>query len=290
VNNRVAAGKLRQGMEETGQLKSLAKRFVDRAAFEVREWAPPARDGDYQRFVILSPGRTGSGMLVQRCESHPQIRCYGEVLGVRQIGWQTPVRSQASRRALNVREKDVVRFLRHHVWHRYRRGIRAVGFKLLYAHLTHWYGALQPLIAASPDLKFVWLERRNSLEIYLSHLNARKTRVFAVHESEPLPRTVPVTIDPDHFRKTMHVLDATRDAMARSLRDSQVLKLCYEDLVAQAHRCNGAICEFLGVAVLPLRHNVRKMAQGSLRERVANFDALRDEFRSSRWESCFAEY
>jgi len=260
-----------------------------RIGLELRELLPAFGNRHYRRFCIISPGRAGSEMLVQRCNSHAQVRCYGEVLAHNHITWLTSSRPPTDVRALTLRDRNPVRFLERHVWHSYPKSIQAVGLKLLYPHLLKHRAALEPIINGDPDLMILWLDRRNRFEGCLSRLMARRTRVFFVNDARPVPDVAPVTVDPRTCERSLTAVEFTHQLIAELLEGTTCLKLYYEDLVEEAEACNTRICRFLQVEEQPLTHRSRKIAQGALRQRVANFGELKDHFRGSRWEAYFAD-
>lgn len=270
------------------QMIDYARVQLARSAFAIREIAPLLIARNYRRFCIISPGRSGSQMLVQRCDSHPQVRCYGEVLAPGHITWLTSNRPTMDRWVLTVRDRDQVRFLERHVWHRYPAGIGAVGFKLLYSHLLRQRSPLEAMIRNNPDILVIWLDRRNRLEAYLSRLVARQTKVYFIHNARPVPQVPPVTIDIETCERSLKMLEVAHQTIGDILEGSNCLRLHYEDLVDAPDQSGARMCDFLGVEDQPLAHTARKLAQGSLRERIANYDQLQAHFHGTRWECYLA--
>ena len=71
------------------QLKHFARVIPPKAGFELRERVALPGNRRFRRFLIVTPGRAGSQMLVQRCNSHQQVTCYGELFATEHINWQT---------------------------------------------------------------------------------------------------------------------------------------------------------------------------------------------------------
>jgi len=70
---------------------------------------------DYQKFIILGMGRTGSNMLASSLRSHSHIVCYGEIFNKadhERIGWGHPnnVPHATLENALSLRERDPKEF------------------------------------------------------------------------------------------------------------------------------------------------------------------------------------
>jgi hypothetical protein len=61
------------------QLKHFVRVISPKAGFEFTERVAVPGNRRFRRFLIVTPGRAGSQMLVQRCNSHEQVICYGEL-------------------------------------------------------------------------------------------------------------------------------------------------------------------------------------------------------------------
>ena len=271
------------------QLKHFARVIPPKAGFELRERVALPGNRRFRRFLIVTPGRAGSQMLVQRCNSHQQVTCYGELFATEHINWQTCGRLEADRRALATRNRDPLRFLARHVWHAQPAWIRALGFKLTYAQLLHTRAVLEPLIKVQPDLRIIWLERRNKFEMCLSHLISHATNLYRLEIYDEARNLAPVTIDVEALERAIKLLEVAQHNIMQILDGSVCLPLLYEDLVAQPDRSNRTICEFLGVDDRPLTHTSKKQARGSLAERVTNFEELREHCEGTRWEHCLTD-
>lgn len=260
-----------------------------RVSFALRERTPEPRDRDYRRFIILCPGRSGSQMLVQRCDSHPQIRCFGELLSAASIYWGRTIWRPGHEQARLSRDRDPARFLNRHLWHRYPKPVAAVGFKLLYPHLLESVELLEPLFSGEAELSILWLERHNRFETFLSTLHAHRTRMFHAYEAHAVPAHAPIEVDPDVCRHALEAMDTRHDAVGAIIARSRVLKLYYEELIARPAQTDSRICTFLNVSDRPLQHSTQQFAKGPLRERVTNLPQLQAHFSGTRWESYFAD-
>ncbi|AHE51809.1 hypothetical protein [Sphingomonas sanxanigenens] len=246
-----------------------ATRLARRAAAYLRRLAIAGGRRDYRRFIILSPGRAGSTLLVERCASHPAICCFTELLHAGR-SFADPLR-------------DPMLFLRRYPWRRHPRGIGAVGFKLLYEQFMRHREALRPLVD-DRDLHIIWLDRRDRLAHYLSSVALQATGVANVSRDADVPPTMAHAIDPEHCRRFFMGNALMSDIVTESFRGHPMLRILYEDLVADPPGVDASLCAFLGVPPRPLNHNTRKLARGSLAQRVTNREDLLAHFRGTRWE------
>lgn len=88
------------------------------------------------KFIVVSPARSGSKLLREMLDNHPDICCHGEVYGVhRVLGHSAHGRRQLDGEiALKLRRRDPVSFLEEHV---FTSGRKVVGFKLLYSQMLN---------------------------------------------------------------------------------------------------------------------------------------------------------
>ena len=267
-----------------GALRRRGRTMRHRIAASLGSLPLPGTDRAYRRFLIVSPGRAGSNMLVERCDSHPDMICFAEVLHEEQIFWHRAPAEGPGGGSVAIRDRDPAAFLERQVWHRYPRHVGAVGFKLLYSQLAIHRQAIERLIATPPGLSVIWLERRDRLAHYVSALNARRSGIAYVGERGEAPALPPLRLDPDACRRFFKSYEIMADVVEHVFAPCPMLRLDYEDLVEESGRCNSEICAFLGVSERPLGHRTQKMSRGSLDDRVANLPELRAVFRGSHWE------
>jgi len=235
------------------------------------------------RFVILHATRTGSNYLCTVLNSHPGILCHHEIFNPHVVGVARHL--QESGFVLGTvaeRERDPEGFL-DRVW-RTNLGHAAVGFKLcLWQHEAAWRAVL-----ADRSVRKILLRRRNRVKAFVSLLLARQTGEWVVYDDRGAPGPRPkVTVDLHElfenialherfYRETEAALAATGQGHAQ---------LWYEDLFAPGGIDPAlALLEVAGAPARP-KGQTWKLAPGSLRETVANFDALSLELRGSDLEA-----
>jgi len=217
----------------------------------------PGAGRSYRRFVILAPARSGSTMLMQRCQSHPQLRCYGELLNSSLHSFPDPARH-----------------LRRQAWNHHRNTIRAVGFKLLYSHYARLRDDLLPILCGDAPLPIIRLERRDLLAMYLSWVRTQETGVY--HVTDPRHLTAPPArrIDLVDLERFLHDHHGRCDLAARDLAGNPVLDLVYEDVLADPTASDRAICDFLGVPHKPLSEKILRTGIVPPRDLVENLDEV----------------
>lgn len=231
----------------------------------------PFGDTDYRRFVVLSRSRTGSTLLVSYLNSHPNVRCEGEVFG-----------------RLDGRpyEKTLAR-----IFAREPRHIRAKGFKLFYYHPVDGDGAgLWNDLRSMQDLHVLQLRRRNTLRILVSRKLAeatgawaRKDRTGAVVEKEPIHLSM------DEARAAFEETARWEREGAAAFADHPLLALTYEELTSAPESEFGRVTDFLGVPAQSPRSVLGRQNPEPLSALIRNFEELERGFRGSEWQHFFRE-
>lgn len=220
------------------------------------------------RFILFGRGRSGTTALVSLLDSLPAARCEGEVL------------------------HDFVPWPLLHVRGRSRRG-RAAGYgcKILSYQLRDVQTALEAPKDALRTLHhrhgfdLLYLRRTNLLRHALSNIRARRDRFH--HRSAEPTQARPLTVDPEHVVEWMKNSEALRDYEAEVLEGLPHLSLTYEEHMRNpdAHQSTvDQICDYLGLPSAPVETDYQKIAPRSLREGVANYEALARHLRATGYD------
>ena len=158
------------------------------------------------RFIVLGDARTGSNMLVDGLNSHPQIVCFREILNYLQDSVDYGVAGYDDHDPdwFAARKSDPARFLRERIFSGHAAGVRAAGFKLHYAHIwgfePEYEGLFQRVLDAltrDVDLRVVHLQRRNQLRSLLSLRLAQASGIWMEGRTDgeraPLTHSAPRT-------------------------------------------------------------------------------------------------
>lgn len=221
------------------------------------------------RFAIVCLARTGSSHLVDMLDSHPRIRCFGEVLnsthrGATNEGWigdsDTPDAVTHLERVLAGRDD-------------------ATGFKLPINALRD-HPDVEGWVRATPELRVLRLRRRNLLALLLSRRMLQVTLVSQSIYGSNGDRTV--RIDPSRCLRALTRIeaeDAELDALAGG---HPSLQLTFESLndPAELERAQ----TFLGVEPRPLQSRYERLRTRSFAETIENWDEITEALHSTRFE------
>lgn len=196
-------------------------------------------------------------MMMQRCQSHPQVRCFGELLNV----------------GLH-RFADPARHLQRQAWNHHRNGVKAVGFKLLYSHYMQLRNDLLPVLCGDAPLPIIRLERRDLLAMYLSWVRTQETGIYHVTRASDLTAPPARRVDLADLERFLLNHHQGVTTAAQDLAGNPVLDLVYEDVLADPAASDRAICDFLGVPCRALSEKILRTGIVPPRQLVENIDEV----------------
>ena len=243
----------------------------------------------YRRFVIVGTARTGSTLLVDLLKSHSQVRVFGELFrSTDEIGWDVkPFASFQSPEIVSLYRRDPVTFLQSHVFRRWPRTCKAVGFKLFYYHArTPEHAVVWDYLAADPDICVIHLRRRNLLAQYYSLRLAHQTNSWtksAMKKTDSESLVLDAQECSDHFGWVRALEEECIAFFARR----EVHDVWYEDLVANKEGTMGDIQNFLGLEHKRVSATVARQRTKPLRLSIANYDSLRRDLEDTPWAVFF---
>lgn len=216
------------------------------------------------RFLIVTAGKTGSTLLVDLLNAHPDIDCDQEVLSHQVL---MPQRLVATRAALAAP--------------------KAYGFKLRLPHLTTqgYPDPAMPLAWWHADgWQLIHLVRRNLLRRTLSSIVAsRRPSPHHTRRDGPV-KLQPLTLDVEQLLARMGRQHEMNLAEQAALADLPRLTISYEDDLVDAARHQPAldrVFAFLGLDPVPVTTRYVRIVAEPLERLITNFDEVRAAVRAS---------
>ncbi len=239
-----------------------------------------------KRFIIVCAARTGSTLLRMMLNSHPCIRCHGEVLSPKLIGFVGVNETTDPRQyhdLVCLRDRDPVKFMFDHVLH--GEGIVAVGAKIKYGELTRseWKGVLDALLA-DRSVHVVHLVRENRLQRFISHKLVRLTGVSMAYGPEHRPSLPRIMISPEECMDDFRLTAAEENRFREHFRDHPLFDLTYEQLCDRHGRALNELQQFLGVDYGPLIERTVKINSASMHDIVENYAELKNALQRAGYE------
>lgn len=223
------------------------------------------------RFLLLTPGRAGSTLLMTLLAAVPGVRCDGEALRT-------------------VRRKDPTVLLARRAARAALGNATAWGTSVHPEHLLRQY-VDDPVrwIASMHDegYELITLVRENPLAVALSAVVAdqRGAWHFLATERDPSPEQTPVRLDPMHVLRIAVQAEQSTEDVRRWVAERSHLALVYEDdlLEPEQHQPTAdRVLRYLGIPVAPVSTPLRRQAR-PLAEQIENFDEVSAVLRQTRF-------
>ncbi len=233
-----------------------------------------AKAGDgHVRFAILCLGRTGSTHLVALLDSHPRIRCFGELLNPKH-----PKATDEGAFAL-AETDDPVAHVRSML--AARPGVEAIGFKLPLESIRAFPRAAE-LLTPAEGIALVRLRRRNLLELLVSRRLLRATLVS--QSTAGSYGDARIAIPPAEALAALERIEAEQRELDELGAGCPAVDVTYEEIAAGARL--EEIQRFLGVEPAPLDSPLKRLRVRSLDQTIENWGEVREAVAGSR----FAEF
>ena len=220
-----------------------------------------------ERFVIVTPGRSGSELLTDLLNAHPDVVCEAEILHDRLALPERFVAGRAAKAGIG--------------------GAKAYGFKIHNGHfgfqaLRERPGYLRRL--SEDGFHLIFLRRRNLLAQAVSSTIASRTR-WHWRRGDGASFTA-LELDPVEVLMMAYLFEESDRYLEQLLRDLPHTTLIYEeDLLdpgAQQATVDGIVSR-LGLAAAPVCSDHIRLTPPKLSDSVANFDALTELIRPTRF-------
>jgi LPS sulfotransferase NodH len=235
------------------------------------------------KFIILCAARTGSTMLQQLLDSHPEVCCYGEIMAaaVTPDRWDSEARIR--RQLLEQYRQGPRQFLRE--FGLYPPECNAVGFKIKYEELVLGdYAWLLAWLKDHRDIKVIHHRRENRLKRLISVVTATQIHgVFNVRSERDLPAAAKVRLTVgeclDDFART----EGREIVFREYFRDHAMLETTYEAVVASRDGVRERMADFLGVAPARLTTPTLKINPDDVRQLLEEYEAFAEAFRGTAY-------
>jgi len=235
------------------------------------------------RFVVWTTQRTGSTVFWRTLDRHPEVEAHGEMLlptMKRDDAYASFLAASPWRRL--ERRLAPARSLDRYLAQLYRGapGVRAVGFKLMYNHLTP---ELRRFLERERP-KLLHLVRGNLVKLLASRVAAERRGLYHLDPGAEAPADR-VVLDPDDLVARLEKIEAEIAGGRALAAGHDALELAYEDLLVHRDETYARVFAFLGVAppAAPLPAPLRKINPDALPDLVENWDAVREALLGTRF-------
>jgi LPS sulfotransferase NodH len=223
------------------------------------------------KFVVYGQSRSGSTLLVELINTHPEVRCDGELFN-----------QDADRIGNRVLLSLVRAFPMPYISYKRRRAAgKAYGFKFLFYHLPMARQVMRML--ALTGWKFVHVYRRNVARQSLSNIVAETTQRW--HKREDDRATSRIRVSNAGLRREIEIRHRWRAREIDLIAPIDHLDLCYEDDLereADWPATADKLSRFLGLAPFkPGDVSLKKILSGTDDNLIENYAELKPLLDSS---------
>lgn len=255
-----------------------------------------ANHDNYQKFIILSSGRSGSNFLVSLLQSHTKIRVYNEVFHFHNPVWgYSGMDYKNSAERLAVRNKNLTQYVEQELYGQYPKNIEAVGFKLLYLHMEknkeveQWRQEILKSIHNFDNIKIIHLQRNNLLKACLSSAIAIRDNRWIVNNKNNLKDIEPIELSSEQCLRYFEEVQSHKNKYTNLLNGYPMIDIYYEDLSINSNDVTKQIQNFLGIEVQELKTATKKIIQSPLSSQINNYYELKEKFINTPYEEYFTE-
>lgn len=246
------------------------------------------------KFILLAARRSGTTLLIDCLNSHPEIDCVKRAFGLeKKIKNPTldnhaggfflyRMKNLSNRIRYYTRRQSLVEdFLRYDIFGP-RADCPAAGFRLIYEMSTKY-----PQIAQwvkRNNVRVIHLIRGNMLKTYISTVTAAIHKMRHPREGAEI-KTVKIHIDSQELLRELNLRTEQVEDQRRLFGGCDIREVYYEDFVADRSGESIKLLRFLGVDEgQELTSNLVKINPESLSELVENFGEIRNALRGTTYE------
>jgi len=216
------------------------------------------------KFVIFGQGRSGSTLLKQLLDSHPEIKCEGELLNIKDGYLPNEL-------MLKLVYRIPFPFFNYRKW---IAKYPVYGFTLLFYQYWPQNYMLNKLVRNG--WKIIYLTRNDSFSQSLSHLVAKQTSVWH-RRNDDQEKETKVRINPEEFLNWIKQLQKNKSTENEIIKSLNHFEVVYEnDMIREDmwSKTTARIFEYLGVYPAPAMANLKKTYSRPYSEIVENYEDL----------------
>lgn len=227
------------------------------------------------KFVIYTRGRTGSTLLTELLNCHPEIYCDVEIFNFLYSGSRVKFPGMyidsCSKRA-------------------YTAGKKVYGFKVKISQLRfeHKYGNYDDILLNlyKKDWKFIHLKRVNFLRHQLSNIISFKTNIYHLRNGDK-DFNKKVIVDCEKLLRGVIYGEEVERIEEQNLKNIPHHTVIYEDDLLDNKKFQetaDGIFQFLGVKSVPVRSDLKRITHDRLEDIIENYEEVEKFFLNTKYE------
>lgn len=227
-----------------------------------------------KKFVIYTRGRTGSTVLTELLNCHPEIYCDVEIFNylycISKVRFPGLYINSCSKRAAKL-------------------GKSTYGFKVKIAQLRyeHNYLSYEKILTDlhSDGWKFIYLKRDNFLRHKLSNILSSRTKIFHLKNGD-INRTDRIQVDCNELLEGIEYSEEVEQTEEMNLKSIPHLKLIYENDILDNSRHQltaDKVFSFLGLRSAKVKTDLKRIVPDNLKETIINYEEVFDFLKDTKY-------
>jgi LPS sulfotransferase NodH len=240
------------------------------------------------KFILLSLKRSGSTYLVSALNSHPDIKCAGEIFkAINPLRIIYPGFSYSKTKNENFKSKALHYFNRSKIVNDHLNKIYAqntdtiFGFKLMPRQITRFPTTKTYII--KNNIPVILLIREHYLERLVSIKVASETKVFASKNTSN--KINKITLNSQSIVHEIELMEKQSIEMKNLANQTKNIKISYEELTVTAiEESQKSIFNFLGVEHNNMEGATKKLIKNPLYDVIENYNEIRKVLLASKYK------
>ncbi len=231
---------------------------------------------DIKKFIIFAQGRSGSSLLVDLLNNHPDIKCDGEILNVVHAGKKFFPIFYVKSKAKTYKEE-------------------IYGFKV---KLYQLHGDSKPDQNIDPKKfilnlyksgwKIIYLRRHNIFRQAISGYVAKSRGKWHHQTNKGELALSKIKINPDRLLKRLRAREKYLCDEKEILKTIPHLEIIYEEnLLKDMEKTMDKIFKYLEVHPYPVRTNLIRTSKDTLQDYIVNYKEIKDYFLNTKYARFF---
>jgi len=221
------------------------------------------KNQNYQPFILLTSGRSGSTWFISLLQSHPTVLAFGDVFG-----------EQLFSKQQDLKLSDPESFIKTVLFKSTAGVFKALGFKVFFDFYQTHHNLFNKLQHDFPNLKYILLERDLDLDEYMSLQVAEKSGIWSRTVFESIKNPAPINVSLEEFRLYSEKKQQALALIQSNIGSENLFKISYESLTKHPELILAKVQRFLGVEQRDLVSFFRPVYDHSVRDLVLNADEL----------------
>lgn len=209
------------------------------------------------KFIVISNARSGTSLLTETLNSHPEIVCHGEIFHP-DLTWHL----KGDLANLSIEEKNTLRLDHQEYIKRVfnQKSAKSVGAKMWQVQNPDF---CEQVLQDKEFYKIIY-ERENKLAQFASGMLARQTGIWNLPSGEKISSKVPsLDFSKDAFKKFLTFQSETFE-FYNSRASGNVIKIFYHEIATDGF---SKVFEFLGVSAIDLKPAREKLHSSAILSR-----------------------